>query len=269
MLKQRVITALILATLVAWGVLSLPSEWFKAGLLLIILLAAWEWSGLLALPEFLGRFGYCLIIFALIGLLWWWEEALGWILLPAGLFWCAVLGWLWRYSTNSEHRTPMLAWQLSSLLVLTGPFAALAILQQEPTLGPGYVLFLLVMIWVADSGAYFAGRRWGRNKLAPAISPGKTREGVYGALAAALLFIVIGALMLGIDAAQWPGFILICLLTVIFSIIGDLFESMFKRQIGVKDSGTLLPGHGGILDRVDSITAAAPIFVLGLWGLLL
>ena len=130
--------------------------------------------------------------------------------------------------------------------------------------GPGYVLFLLLLIWVADIGAYFAGRRWGRRKLAPAISPGKTWEGVWGAAAAALVFALVGAVVLGVGCAlarrSWRS----AWSTVGFSIVGDLFESMLKRQRGVKDSGSLLPGHGGVLDRLDSLTAAAPVFLLGL-----
>jgi phosphatidate cytidylyltransferase len=132
--------------------------------------------------------------------------------------------------------------------------------------GPGYVLFLLLLIWVADIGAYFAGRHWGQRKLAPVISPGKTWEGVWGATAAALAFALLGAAVLGIGT-RWPWFVAICMVTVGFSIIGDLFESMIKRQRGVKDSGSLLPGHGGVLDRIDSLTAAAPVFLLGLYGM--
>jgi phosphatidate cytidylyltransferase len=132
--------------------------------------------------------------------------------------------------------------------------------------GPGYVLFLFLLIWVADIGAYFAGRRWGRRKLALAISPGKTWEGAVGAGAAALAFALAGAAALGLGS-RWPGFVAICMVTVGFSIAGDLFESMMKRQRGLKDSGSLLPGHGGVLDRVDSLTAAAPVFLLGLHGI--
>lgn len=269
MLKQRLITALILGALMVWGVLSLSTEWFAAGLLIIILPAAWEWSGLSNVSGPVGRTIYCLIVLALLASLWWLPENRLWlILIPAGFFWCYVLLWLWRYAARPETHDPMLARQLSGLMVLTAPFAALLVLHGETAFGRAYVLFLLSMIWVADSVAYFAGRRWGRTKLAPGISPGKTREGVYGALTAALVFALIGALILDLAPSQWPWFMLVCALTVLFSIVGDLFESMIKRQHGAKDSGTLLPGHGGILDRVDSMTAAAPIFALGIRGLL-
>jgi phosphatidate cytidylyltransferase len=126
------------------------------------------------------------------------------------------------------------------------------------------VLFLLVLIWIADSGAYFAGRRWGRRKLAPLVSPGKTREGAYGALAGGLLWGGVLAALYGVSVPQQGGLVLLCLLTVVASIVGDLYESLSKRERGVKDSGSLLPGHGGILDRIDSLTAAAPVFALGL-----
>jgi phosphatidate cytidylyltransferase len=137
-------------------------------------------------------------------------------------------------------------------------------LRSLPEFGAGYVLFLLIMIAAADTGAYFSGRLWGRHKLAPQISPGKTWEGVLGAIAATLVIALSGALWFQVEPLYWMMFVGICLLTVLFSIIGDLFESMIKRQKGVKDSGNLLPGHGGVLDRIDSLTAAAPLFLLGL-----
>jgi len=130
--------------------------------------------------------------------------------------------------------------------------------------GPYLVLFLMVLIWIADSGAYFAGRRFGRNKLAPVVSPGKTLEGVYGALAGGLIWSLVLVVYYGDSALHHIGLLLLCLLTVPASIVGDLYESLLKRERGVKDSGSLLPGHGGVLDRVDSLTAAAPVFAFGL-----
>jgi phosphatidate cytidylyltransferase len=129
------------------------------------------------------------------------------------------------------------------------------------------VLTLLVLIWIADSGAYFAGRRWGRRKLAPVVSPGKTREGVYGALAGGLAWGGLAGWWLGLSAGRAAGLVALCLATVLASVVGDLQESLLKRRRGLKDSGRLLPGHGGVLDRIDSLTAGAPVFAVGL-GLL-
>jgi phosphatidate cytidylyltransferase len=126
------------------------------------------------------------------------------------------------------------------------------------------VLYVLVLVWVADSGAFFAGRQFGRNKLAPRVSPGKTWEGVIGALVACSLFAFGYAQFIDLQGSALTGFILVCLVTVLFSIAGDLLVSLMKRQQGVKDTGTLIPGHGGILDRIDSLLAAAPVFLLGI-----
>jgi len=146
--------------------------------------------------------------------------------------------------------------------VLVPAWASLVVIHGVDPQGPRLLLFLMVLIWVADSFAYFAGRRWGRTKLAPVISPGKTREGVYGALAGAVL--CGGGLVWLMPQGNPLLLILFCLLIVLVSVVGDLFESLMKRQAGVKDSGSLLPGHGGMLDRIDSLTAAAPLFLLGL-----
>jgi phosphatidate cytidylyltransferase len=121
-----------------------------------------------------------------------------------------------------------------------------------------------VLIWIADTAAYFTGKAWGRRKLASRVSPGKSCEGVLGALAATSVFSVIGAFWVGFDPGEAVLFLLVCNVTVCFSVVGDLVESLFKREAGLKDSGSILPGHGGILDRIDSLTAAGPVFVLGL-----
>ncbi len=132
------------------------------------------------------------------------------------------------------------------------------------TQGPNLVLCLLLLIWIADSAAYFTGRRWGRHKLAPVVSPGKTLEGVLGALGGGLLWGLVLASWFGRGWGQQAGVVALCLLTVLVSVYGDLYESLLKRRRGVKDSGRLLPGHGGLLDRIDSLMAAAPVFALGL-----
>jgi phosphatidate cytidylyltransferase len=129
--------------------------------------------------------------------------------------------------------------------------------------GPLWLLFALLLIWAADSGAYFAGVRFGRRKLAPRISPGKSWEGLFGGLAAAMLLSAAMLHWLGLGWAQLPELLLLTVVIVLVSVVGDLFESLLKRHAGAKDSSQLIPGHGGVLDRIDSLLAALPVFVLG------
>lgn len=274
MLKQRLITGAILIAVATWGILVLPTVWFGMGLLLFVLVGAWEWGGLLGLAQQPPvRLGYCALVFGVTALAWSLLDNsvfVGLVLACAGVYWCSVLTWLWHYAADPQWRNPRSLRAVAGVITLVAPWVALMNLHGTPLFGPFYVLFLMGMIWIADSGAYFAGRRWGRHKLAPHISPGKTWEGAAGALLATLTFAALGAGVLGGPAeTRWPVFIMICLVAVLFSIVGDLFESMIKRQHQVKDSGGLLPGHGGVLDRVDSLTAAAPVFLLGLQGLAL
>ncbi|MNH04774.1 Phosphatidate cytidylyltransferase [compost metagenome] len=154
---------------------------------------------------------------------------------------------------------------LIGLLVLLPAWQGLVLLKHWP-LGNWLILSVMVLVWAADIGAYFSGRAFGKRKLAPQVSPGKSWEGVYGGLAVSLL-ITLGV---GISRDWGFGQILLGLLgaalLVMSSVVGDLTESMFKRRSGIKDSSNLLPGHGGVLDRIDSLTAAIPIFAVLLWA---
>lgn len=267
MLKQRIATASILALLVIWVVLKLPTLGFGLALLAVILPGAWEWTRLAGLQSMRDRLLYVGVVLALILAIW---PLLGHTALVSGLLaltvlgWCGALLWLRRYANRPDHQDRPLSVGIAGVVVLVAPWVAFMGLRGE--FGSGYVLFLFLLVWAADVGAYFAGRRWGRRKLAPAISPGKTWEGVGGAGMAVLALALAGAALLEVGA-RWPIFVAVCLVTAGFSIAGDLFESMLKRQCGVKDSGSLLPGHGGVLDRVNSLTAAAPVFLLGLHGM--
>jgi phosphatidate cytidylyltransferase len=266
-LKQRVITASVLALIALWVVLKLPAAGFGAVLLGVMLLGAWEWADLAGLHETRSRLLYGGLVLVLILAVWPLAGCAVWVggvLTLAFAAWCYALFWLWRYADRPDRQDRPGAVGVAGAVALAAAWLALMGLRSE--FGPGYVLFLLMLIWVADIGAYFAGRRWGRHKLAPAISPGKTWEGVWGAAAATLAFALLGAAVLNVGS-RWPGFVAICMIAVGFSIVGDLFESMIKRQRGVKDSGSLLPGHGGVLDRIDSLLAAAPVFLLGWSGL--
>lgn len=267
MLAQRILTAALLIPLVAGGVLYLPTFWMALAFGLVVLLGASEWARLAGIRSPAWR---ALYLFLMAAVLW-----LVSLLLPHPdwtfwLFAVTAAGWLLGMAGLARVRDigqmppgPRPLRAAAGLVVLATAWAALVALHGEAADGPGLVLFLLVLIWVADSGAYFAGRRWGRVKLAPAISPGKTREGVYGALAGSVAC-ALALVWLRPDLGGPVALVPLCLLTCLVSVEGDLFESLLKRQAGVKDSGALLPGHGGVLDRIDSLIAAAPVFVSGL-----
>jgi phosphatidate cytidylyltransferase len=266
-LKQRVFTALALAPLVLGTVLFMPSHYLALIFALVLLLGGSEWARLAGITQPAGQLGYILLlagsmlgtdtIFMQSG----WAP---WLLSASVFWWLLVILRIGRFSSdgNLTGFRPLQA--LEGVIVLVPAWFALVFLHQIPHDGPILLVFLLLLIWGADIGAYFAGRRWGRHKLAPQVSPGKTREGVYGAMVPALLFGLILAWWQQLGLYNTLLAILLCLITVMFSVVGDLSESMLKRQRGAKDSGNLLPGHGGMLDRVDSLTAAAPVFLLGL-----
>lgn len=266
MLKDRILTALVLAALVAGALFGLSAAGFGIALLAVVLPAAWEWARLAGFTAARARWSYAGAVLALILACWplvGHRGFVGGVLAVAVAGWIGALLWLKRFADGPDrpHRPGAVA--AAGLVVLVAPWVALVALRGD--YGPGYVLFLMLLVWAADIGAYFAGRRWGRRKLAPAISPGKTWEGALGGGFATLLLALAGAPALA-AAGGWPGFVAVCMVTVVFSIVGDLFESMMKRRCGLKDSGSLLPGHGGVLDRVDSLSAAAPVFLLGLYG---
>ena len=146
-------------------------------------------------------------------------------------------------------------------IVLTPMWLALFSIQN---VSPEMILWLFLMVWGADSGAYFVGRKFGKKKLAQKLSPKKTMEGVYGGIAASAIVAVAGIFVLKLEMSSMPYWITLAALVVVFSIAGDLFESMLKRLVVIKDSGSIFPGHGGVLDRVDSLTSAAPVFFFGM-----
>lgn len=264
MLKQRLITAIVLISLVVWGILSLPLVYIAGVFALFILIGAWEWARLSGFSQVTARLVYVAFFMITLWQLWeirqqhqlvsatanialaWWILAAVWLTFPAiGKANTVVIG---------------LIKLCAGPLVLIPAWLSLISIHEIPGQGPYWLLYTLSLIWIADSGAYFSGKTWGRHKLAPKISPGKTWEGALGAL----VLVAVYALVVGIWADFSDGplhyFILASLLMVPVSILGDLFESLMKRQAGIKDSGALLPGHGGIMDRIDSLTAVLPVF---------
>ncbi len=268
MLKYRILSALVLVPLVVLAVLKLDVGNFALLAALAVLLGSWEWSALIPLRQPLARATYLLLTLGLLALTWKFaqlEAMVNAVLWVAMLWWLFALFWISRPqlgSGESVAHTLLKAGLGIGLMLST--WLALVVLHSRPDHGPHWVLYVLVLVWVADSGAFFAGRQWGHTRLAPRVSPGKTWEGVLGALLACSLYAIGYAWYLGLQGSVLASFVLVCLVTVLFSIAGDLLESLMKRQRGVKDSGTLIPGHGGILDRIDSLLAAAPVFLFGL-----
>ncbi len=266
MLLARVLTALVLVPLVVAGVLLARNETLALAFGLFMLLGGREMARLGGLRPLALQWLYAALLGGAILWLyyflpWGWEP---WLQLAAAAFWIpATLHLLARrrpLAPREGVRPGILLLGMAQLLIA---WLSLINLHRDHPQGPALVLFLLVLIWVADSAAYFAGRAWGRHKLSPRVSPGKTWEGAAGALAGSLLA-GLALWRLGLSQAAAPGVLGLCVLTLGVSIGGDLWESLLKRQAGLKDSGTLLPGHGGVLDRIDSLIAAAPVFVLGL-----
>lgn len=263
-LRKRAGTAFVLGPLVLAAVFWLPTPAFAAALGFVTLGAAWEWASLSGLERQGLRLVYLALLGALLLGLWLVPESRAWLIGGGVLWWLIQTAHIARVQAISPRSGLQLGDVAAGVLVLAAPWAALVELHGAGAEGPALVVFFLVLVWTADSLAYFVGRRWGRTKLAPRVSPGKTREGVYGAVAGAILW---GLLLGWSRSLGWSGMLmgaLLCGVTVLISVVGDLYESLLKRRRGVKDSSRLLPGHGGMLDRVDSLSAAAPIFVLGL-----
>jgi phosphatidate cytidylyltransferase len=265
-LRARVITALVLAPIAIGAVLFLPSTWFALCFGLVLCYAIWEWTRVIG---FRGRPLRAIAVVAngaMMALLLWLDPA-GWLLPIAWVgvaWWCLAIFWLRAFDFGSAptRRNRELKMLVGSVMVVPAWVAAWLI-HREPDAGPWWTLFVLMLIWVADVSAYFAGRRFGQHKLAPRISPGKTREGVYGALAGTVLFAAVAGWAIEPIPVAHGLLVVLATVTVLFSIVGDLFESLIKRQSNLKDSGSLLPGHGGMLDRIDSVLSALPIFVCG------
>ena len=254
---RRFLTAIGLVPAVAVIVLALPAVAFQAALLLVVAGGAWEWSrlaGLSPAPAYAAAATGSLAVVLGSG------GALG-----EGFAWVGVAWWLAAFVAVVRFRGPARAparpaRALAGWLVLVPAGAALAEVHARPD-GPALAMTLLAVVWAADTGAWFTGRRFGRTRLAPRVSPGKTWEGVAGGVAAAAAAGAAAAWWLGLPL---PDLLLAAVLASGASVVGDLYESLCKRRAGVKDSGRLLPGHGGLLDRIDGLTAAAPVYAVAM-----
>jgi phosphatidate cytidylyltransferase len=264
-LKARLITAALLAVIVVGAVYLIPPEATALLLGTFLVAAAWEWGALIGWKSLVGRLAYTVAIAILAIFVWYWNETFGifsslyrfavvwWVV--AGILIVAaqreVLGKLINLASNG----------VAGLVVLLTAWSAIIWLLQNDRV---MLLSIFALVWVTDGAAFFVGKRWGKHRLASNVSPGKSWEGVAGGLVCGVLCgIGIGHAVVFSGPAR-IAFVAIVVLTILASVIGDLFESMLKRNTGVKDSGRLLPGHGGVLDRIDGMVAAAPVFVAGL-----
>jgi phosphatidate cytidylyltransferase len=271
MLKQRVITAICLIALFLFSLLWLPSIWFSIFVAVFLLVAAWEWAGLSNLSGVYQKLIYCSVGVLLAAALGFYlgffgrdqlesEKVLP-VFIAAATWWAVALLWVQGYPSSAVLWGNRWVRALMGFWVLVPSALALVFLQQQPQ-SVGLILMIVAIVATADIGAYFFGRAFGQRKLAKEVSPGKSWEGVLGGLLACTLLAVGIAVVVDIDMS----FILLAIIlpTALVSVLGDLLESMVKRHCGVKDSGTILPGHGGVLDRLDGFTAALPIFVLAI-----
>jgi phosphatidate cytidylyltransferase len=271
MLKQRIITGVILAASLLAAVLTLPLAPLAMLLGAVVAIAAWEWSALAGFHAVWARLLYaavgCLGMFALyhycqLGAAPVLEHVQPFLGL-ACLWWAIALLWVKGFPASAAlwGGRPMLS--LMGMLVLLPPWLSVVYLLTYED-GRLLLLAMIIVVAAADIGAYFSGRRWGRRKLAVEVSPGKSWEGFWGGLAACILLAIIAAYGFQPPQLSAVALLAIVVFTALASVLGDLVESMVKRHRGVKDSGVLLPGHGGFCDRIDGITAAAPVFGLGL-----
>jgi phosphatidate cytidylyltransferase len=278
MLKQRILTALILAPLALFAILFLSIDYFQYAVVFVMGLGAYEWANMSGLIQRRMKLVFTLLITSICLLLSivvpateiWIQGKVNsifyWILASAAVWWAYSLVMIMMYPKYSHF------WQRSNFIrnlfgvfTLVPTWVAIVVLRTslhdvDTTYGASLIFYVLGIVWAADVGAFFVGVKFGKRKLRPNVSPGKTYEGLAGGVMASLAIIAFAAMHYQVEAARISLHILVGVITVGVSALGDLNESMFKRCAGIKDSGNLLPGHGGVLDRIDSLTAAFPVF---------
>jgi phosphatidate cytidylyltransferase len=274
MTKTRLLAALVMAPLAIAAVLLLPTPWMAALSAAMFLIGLWEWLKLAEIEDTLSRSVLLVVnLLLMVALVWASRSASGGslvllqIMVMIGVgWWCLAALWLRHYDFASDHDTHARVFKLAAATLSVIPaWCALALIHASQPHGNRWLLVALMIIWAADSGAYFAGRKFGRTKLSPRISPNKTVEGMVGGIVAGMLVALIAAPLVNdaITMKQLVYVAIVAIWTILFSVVGDLFESLLKRHVGAKDSGNLIPGHGGVLDRIDSVLAALPVFALG------
>ncbi|MEG3789472.1 phosphatidate cytidylyltransferase [Lysobacter sp. CCNWLW3] len=277
MTRTRLLAALVMTPIAIAAILLLQTPWVMAVAAVLFLIGLWEWFDLAEIEDTLSRTVLLAANLALMVAIVWASRsgapeiagAPSMVLfkiasLVGVIWWLLALFWLQRYQFASNHESYARAFKLAAgALSVIPAWCALAWIHAGQPNGHRWLLTALAIVWAADSGAYFAGRKFGRLKLAPRVSPNKTIEGLVGGVLAGVAVGIAFAAFAGAQPAQLPAVALVAFAAVLFSVVGDLFESLLKRHAGVKDSGNLIPGHGGVLDRVDGVLAALPVFALG------
>ena len=276
MTKTRLLAALIMAPIAILGVLFVPTPILAALSAVVFLAALWEWLKLAEVDDTLARATLLLCNAAVMAALVWGSRSaqggsfalLQLVVLIGVAWWLLAMLWMKHYHFAADHDSHARAFKLlAGTLAVIPAWCALGLIHASQPNGHQWLLLALFLVWAADSGAYFAGRHLGgklfKRRLAPRISPNKTIEGLLGGIVLAMLVAMVGAMLIGVDNAHLPAVAGVAAVTVAFSVVGDLYESLLKRHVDIKDSGHLIPGHGGVLDRVDSVLAALPVFALG------
>lgn len=272
MTRTRLIAALVMTPVAIAAMLLLPTPWMMALAAVVFLAGLWEWFELAEIEDTLGRWVLLVAHVAMmVALVWASRSTQGFSLallqtatVVGVVWWVLALLWLRFPRFGSNHQTHARVFKLAAgALAVIPAWAALGWIHVEEPNGHRWLLAALAIVWAADTGAYFVGRHLGRRKLAPVVSPNKTVEGLLGGVAAGVAVSLPFALFAKAGVAELPLVALLAFATVLFSVVGDLFESLLKRHAGVKDSGHLIPGHGGVLDRIDGVLAALPVFALG------
>ncbi|MEH6466238.1 MAG: phosphatidate cytidylyltransferase [Porticoccus sp.] len=271
MLKQRVITAIVIAVVFLLALFSLSPYSFSLAVAVVVIYAAWEWSDLSGISGLPLRLAYTAVLAVLLAVV---AYILGLptegsiqlapgrsLLMTMVPWWAIALLWVQGYPSSAILWGSCWVRGIMGFLVLVPTWSALVILIHSAQ-GQWMILLVVMIVALADIGAYFSGRHFGKHKLAQSVSPNKTWEGLLGGIVVNVVVVLLIGAILKLDSHTWGLLAVMIMITVLASVLGDLLESMVKRHRGIKDSGNILPGHGGILDRVDSLTAALPVFTL-------
>ena len=271
MTRTRLLAALVMTPLAIAAILLLPTQWLALLAAVLFLGGLWEWLRLSEVEDSLARtLLLALNLLLMVALVWASRTASGGSLVLFQVaamigvgWWLLAALWLRAYDFGSDHDNGARVAKLAAgTFAIVPAWCALVLIHAQRPNGHVWLLTALAIVWAADSGAYFAGRKFGRRKLSPRISPNKTVEGLLGGALAGVLVGVVGGAIAGTAPSKLAAVAVAALVVVLFSVVGDLFESLLKRHAGVKDSGNVIPGHGGLLDRMDSVLAALPAFVL-------